>query len=58
MVSCVRRLGLHDIRKNSQCDILYFCDIYCDMKKERKKTPDDLKSSIWKKNISMIGVIL
>ncbi len=46
-------LGLHDIGKNSHCDILYFCDIYCDIYK--KKTPDDLKSSIWEKNNQLLG---
>lgn len=25
-------LGLHDIGKKLHCDILFFCDIYCDMK--------------------------
>ncbi len=38
-------LGLHDIGKNSHCDILFFCNIYCDMKNnnnnKKKNLPDD-----------------
>ncbi len=40
LVFIVLQLGLHDIGKNSHCDILFFCNIYCDMKK-KKKSPDD-----------------
>jgi len=39
----VSSLGLHDIGKNWHCDILFFHDIYCDIK---TISPDDLNSSI------------
>ncbi len=47
-------LGLHDIRKNSHCDILFFCNIYCDMKK-KKKNHQMILISICKKKINDWG---
>ncbi len=48
-------LGLHDIGKKWHCDILFFHNIYCDIK---TISPDDLNSSIWKVNHSrMTGVV-
>ncbi len=51
-------LGLHNIGKNSHCDIyiyifIYFflLYIYCDIK---KKSPADLHSSIWEKKYIII----
>jgi len=50
-------LWLHDIGKKWHCDILFFHDIYYDIK---TISPDDLNSFIWKEvnHSRMTGVVL